>query len=352
MLLTTMAAIGLKVSLKKGLRSTQVQWVGVRFTLNEDAVILTLPEQFLKDLKDLLQSWDGRGMAPLKELRQAAGRLSWMSGILPRAQWTVAVFYKVLHDRLNDVASGTEQTRREHRADGRNKDGLFAVKQLEQARCWLIKFMEVAISSPTRKFRLDTRKYPKATIMTDASPLGAGAVLLINGRLMKGYATKITHRDARLLGFEQSWEKSASQGIAETSILLAMKRWAGELASCHVELQVQSDSVVALATSQKMASSNPSLNFIGAELAITAEQIGIEGFKCTHIPGVANGIADYLSRPDRVAKEKAPEELEGIPVFHDGNARGPEFYHLSPPQLAPELWLSSAAANHIWPDLR
>lgn len=73
--------------------------------------------------------------------------------------------------------------------------------------------------------------------------------------------------------------------------------------------------MVALATSQRMASSNPSLNFIGAELAITAEQIGIEGFKCTHIPGVANGIADYLSRPDRVAKEKAPEELEGARSF-------------------------------------
>ena len=124
MLLTTMAAIGLKVSLKKGLRSTQVQWVGVRFTLNEDAVILTLPEQFAKDLKDLLLSWEGRGMAPLKELRQAAGKLSWMSGILPRARWTVAVFYGILHDRLNDVASGTEQSRRDKGTDTRSKDSL------------------------------------------------------------------------------------------------------------------------------------------------------------------------------------------------------------------------------------
>ena len=33
-----------------------------------------------KDLVKLLKGWDNRGMAPLKELRQAAGKLSWLSG--------------------------------------------------------------------------------------------------------------------------------------------------------------------------------------------------------------------------------------------------------------------------------
>ena len=36
MILTTLFALGLKVSLHKGMRSAQVQWVGVRFTLTED----------------------------------------------------------------------------------------------------------------------------------------------------------------------------------------------------------------------------------------------------------------------------------------------------------------------------
>ena len=38
MILTKLSALG--VSLKKGLRSTQVQWVGVRFTLADDNIIL------------------------------------------------------------------------------------------------------------------------------------------------------------------------------------------------------------------------------------------------------------------------------------------------------------------------
>ena len=37
--LTTAAALGFKVSLKKGERSTQVGWIGIRMTLTEDAII-------------------------------------------------------------------------------------------------------------------------------------------------------------------------------------------------------------------------------------------------------------------------------------------------------------------------
>ena len=47
LILMTMGALGFKVSLSKGLRSSQVQWVGVRFTISEDAIILGLPDKFI-----------------------------------------------------------------------------------------------------------------------------------------------------------------------------------------------------------------------------------------------------------------------------------------------------------------
>ena len=37
--------------------------------------------------------------------------------------------------------------------------------------------------------------------MTDASPLGIGAVLLVNGRVTKALASPINELDAKLLGF-------------------------------------------------------------------------------------------------------------------------------------------------------
>eukprot|EP00435_Cladocopium_sp_Y103_P009539 s1894_g2.t1 len=355
MLLTTMSALGLRVSLAKGERSTRVQWIGIKFSLQEEMVILSLPTKFTEELATLLKSWEGRGMAPLKELRQAAGKLAWLSGILPKARWLVAIFYRVLHDRLEDVASGTEARRREERSDPRKKDGLFVVKQLEQPRQWLLKFLEVAMERPQRAFKLDTSKYPSATIITDASPHGMGAVLLINNKIVKAVAFKVMREDAKQLGFEDVWKTSASQGIVEAlSVLLAMKAWTQQLRQCNVNLQVQSDSMIALATTQKLSNPSTALNFIGAEIAVQAESAGIEGLTATHIPGVANTVADYLSRPDKWEWDSAelPRELQGVPIQKDAVERGPEFYHLPTPATAPDLWLSSAAANDVWASLR
>lgn len=95
-----------------------------------------------------------------------------------------------------------------------------------------------------------------------------------------------------MLGFEEVWERSSSQGIAETfAVLLALKHWTKDLATCAV-LQVQSDSLVALATSARLSSSTPTLNFLGAEIALTCEDIGIEGLRTAHIPGAANTTSD------------------------------------------------------------
>ena len=107
-----------------------------------------------------------------------------------------------------------------------------------------------------------------------------------------------------------------------------------------------------LATTQSMSSSKPSLNFIGADISIIAEEIGVEGFRTSRIPGMANSVAGYLSRSDKMANEELPSELVGIRVCKDDTPRGSEFYFLSPPQLSPDLWVSSAAANDIWARLR
>ena len=155
-----------------------------------------------------------QGKAPLKELRQACGKLSWLSGILPKARWVASIFYRVLHEGLNDIARGEEERCRRSREDTRNKNGLFPVKQLEQARLWMVAFL--AMERPTRKFKLDLGKYAKATIVTNASPSGLGGTLLVNNRIIKAFAYKVTQTDAETLGFANEWKTSSSQGIVET----------------------------------------------------------------------------------------------------------------------------------------
>jgi len=124
---------------------------------------------------------------------------------------------------LDDIVSGEEaRRRRNQRADQRPKDGLFAVKQLEQARQWLMTFLDVAVERPQRAFKLDVGQYPK----------GMGAILLINNKLVKALAFKVTKVDAEQLNFEDSWQSSASQGIVEMlAVLLALKAWTTQPAS-------------------------------------------------------------------------------------------------------------------------
>ena len=88
-------------------RSAHVQWVGVRFSLpDSETLVLNLPEKFLQDLRDLLQSWESKGMMPTKDLRSAAGKAAWLGSILPRAKWCVAVLYCVLKSVENDEVAG------------------------------------------------------------------------------------------------------------------------------------------------------------------------------------------------------------------------------------------------------
>ena len=70
---------------------------------------------------------------------------------------------------------------------------------------------------------------------------------------------------------------SRSQGIAEAlAVLTAIRLWKSKLAERPIALQVRSDSTTALAMLNKLASSSPSLNYLGAELALTLEDTLVE----------------------------------------------------------------------------
>ena len=98
--LVTMKALGVPVAIGKGARAVKVTWIGVTFEVDQDTMVMGIPTKFATEMKDLLVSWEGRGYAPLKELRVAAGKAAWLGGVLPRARWLTTVFYAVLTDTL------------------------------------------------------------------------------------------------------------------------------------------------------------------------------------------------------------------------------------------------------------
>ena len=135
----------------------------------------------------------------------------------------------------------------------------------------------------------------------------------MNNRLIRAFSSPVMECDAESLQFK--FMESSSQGSVETlAVLVAIRHWHKELSSCRVELKVQSDSVTALALTQKLSNKDPTLNFLGGELAVQCERIGIETIQASHLPGTANSVADFLSRPSKWKDVSMPADLQGIDI--------------------------------------
>eukprot|EP00435_Cladocopium_sp_Y103_P058029 s1426_g20.t1 len=332
--LNTLAAFGLGVSLKKGSRATSATWIGVQLNiLDTTTLVVGIPERFLDELKGMLEKWDNAGYAPLKELRVVAGKSAWLGGVLPRARWTTSVFYAVLSQTLKEEETTSSSS------TARNRRGLFAVKRLELARQWMIHFLSAAKLRPMRRIAIDTSDLASINITTDASPEALGGTLAINGRIVAAYFSTIdkAQTDALKVEFMESGSQSVLEALA---VLVALRRWQEKLKGMSVTVTVQSDSVTALALAQRLSakSSSPGLNFLGAELALCLEELGIEELRTRHIPGKANVASDFLSRPSSWKSSPMPEQLTGIDICPDNGPMNSGFYRLPTPLAAPTLW--------------
>ena len=340
-ILNTMAALGVNVSLGKGARASEVTWIGIKLTLvDQDTLVLGLPEKFISDMMAILQGWENAGHASLKELRVVAGKNAWLSGVLPRARWVTAVLYAVLTQTLKEEAEEekaptTEQDKVVSNRTKRQRKGLFAVKRLELARRWLLAFLEAAKTRPMRKVLLGRSPVADIRLTTDASPDG---IFSVNGRILGAFFYKLEAVDVEELLVD--FGSSSSQAVVEVlAILFGIHHFKEKIRGATVALTVQADSITALAVTQKLGakSSSPGLNFLGAELALSLESLGVEEIKPLHIPGKANAEADFLSRPSTWDRELMPDSLDGVDI---APMPGPAaaFYRLPTPKAAPSLW--------------
>lgn len=340
--LNTLAALGARVALEKGARANQVTWVGVQLTVvDPDNLVIGLPVKFIKDLMAILQGWC-KGYAPLKELRTVAGKLSWMGGVLPRCRWTTSVCYAVLTQELRRGDEGTSRATSRSSSASRSRPGLFPVKRLEMARRWLLGYLDLALTRPMRKVYLGPKPQTEIVLTTDASPEAVGAMLVINGRPVAALFSLVEVEDAEGLMFEKG--QSSSQAVLEIlAVVVALKHWASKFFAAKMRLQLQSDSTAALAWSQKLSGSSPGINFLGSELGLLLEELGVEELLPVHIPGKANTECDFLSRPSTWKDTPMPAALRGLSI-EPVAGRGSEFFRLPTPRDAPDLWGSKEGA--------
>lgn len=168
---------------------------------------------------------------------------------------------------------------------------------------------------------------------------------MINGSPVCALASPVDDYDVELLAIEKG--ASSSQGVLEAlCLLVALKHWRKRFTGHTVTLDAQSDSMVALALSQRLAASTPTLNWLGAEMSLALEEAGIEVFRSVHIPGKANVEADHLSRPSSWSKVKLPPALEPLAASIETPAvRDKDYYHLPGPTTDASLWGAAATST-------
>lgn len=142
MVLHTLRALGMMLSLNKGERGSRVTWIGTVIEVNQDVMQFSIPEKMVKEVLTEVKNWPGRGMVSLKSARTITGKLSWIAGILPRLKWVPSTFYSVMADAERDQRDGKEAERASKRSDSRPKDGLVPVRRLGAALEWIIKVLE------------------------------------------------------------------------------------------------------------------------------------------------------------------------------------------------------------------
>ena len=171
----------------------------------------------------------------------------------------------------------------------------------------------------------------KVTIITDASPWGIGGVLVIDGWPSEYFHDAITPLDANILNVIIG-ESSAQQAAEALGVLVALRPWAPLWKGKRVNLSVKMDSVSALTILLKCKSAGDAPSVVAREVALDmAGSIYIPNVM-QHVPGVANVMADALSRWHDPGRERElPALLRGASLRIVAPRLQPWWRALSPP---------------------
>ena len=185
-----------------------------------------------------------------------------------------------------------------------------------------------------RIFRLAAylNKGQRVKVITDASPFGMGAVLVIDGVPVAWFAIPIQQQDVEVLGV-QPGDCKGQQCWESLCCLIAVRIWRTRWASERLLLTVRTDNVTALTMLAKLKASSESLRIIAREMALDFAMGVFEPDVTEHTPGVQNTIADVLSRrydPQYQCSWSVPLALRGVPECHPGLRPRPWWLSLRP----------------------
>ena len=148
-------------------------------------------------------------------------------------------------------------------------------------------------------------------MLLDASPHGVGGILVIDGVIVSYFSDRLTKQDAII--HRTRLADSHGQQIWESlCVLIAMRVWASVWRTRRYTITVGSDNMAALVLAGKLKAKGPRA-VIAREIALHYAEGSFEPRVTEHVPGVANDIADALSRlSDPSSTKELPTILNGV----------------------------------------
>ena len=191
--------------------------------------------------------------------------------------------------------------------------------QVEIPLLWCVAFLRNESDEMIRHYTIEayTRRGDRVLITTDASPWAIGAFLVIGGVVKRFFYQAVQDEDLAVLKVKRG-DHRAQQAFESLALLVALREWEDVWKGLRVAMTVRSDSVAGLTAMLKFKSAGDAPAIVAREAALLIGRSTYTPIIFQHIPGIANCIADVLSRLDSPGGEqrKLPEELKDAERHH------------------------------------
>ena len=280
------AALGFSLSLKKAKRGPTVTWTSGLFSIiprpDDYFVVAQVKPELVQDARQMTSEFLAANVVGHKALRKLAGKASHIGSLIFALRPFAAELWAALYSTAATWAP----------------KGCVWISQIRHTLIWLAAFFHLDDGNIlTRTFSAQAmfNKCGSIEILLDASPWGLGAALIIDGQAREFIASELSTHDEEILKIEIGSCK-CQQTVEALVILVAFKAWIGHFGNQRCTLRIKSDSISALHMVTNMTSKGHGSRIVARELALLFATLCHRPDVVEHIPGIANTIADKLSR--------------------------------------------------------
>ena len=135
----------------------------------------------------------------------------------------------------------------------------------------------------------------RVEICLDASPWGRGAFLAMDGTITEWFSSSLSDEELAALQIQRGGCQG-QQALEALCALVALRTWSSKWTGRRLQVRIQSDSVSALILATRLKTHGTACGIIAREMTLDLAMSTYQPLVATHIPGIANGICDELSR--------------------------------------------------------